>query len=147
MARDWPRRVRRSRLVRGRSRSEAPRGRRQRGNAARVIAGLRSQLKACYARDTSTGTGSIRFGVMVGSSGAVTDVSPQLNGSVAPSVIGCAAAAIAAIRQAKFSPPESGTATIQFPAVFMIEGVSTDGTPHRPPPEAPRPRTRRSDWR
>jgi hypothetical protein len=92
-------------------------------NAARVLAGLRPSLRSCYERETSSGTGSIRFTLAVGPSGEVMSVSPMVGGSLSSQLTACASSRLKAT---KFAAPEGGSATIQFPATFAIEGVALD---------------------
>jgi hypothetical protein len=87
-------------------------------NAARVVAAWRTGLRDCYARETSEATGSIRFTITVGASGAVTNVKAQRNGNLASSVEACSTALIG---NAKFAAPEGGAATLQVPTTFTID--------------------------
>jgi hypothetical protein len=95
-------------------------------NAARMIAGLRSQLTDCYARETSVGTGSIRFTLAVGPSGAVTNVTTAPAGGLSSQLVACATSRV---KTAKFEVSEGGGATVQFPATFTIEGTPFDARP------------------
>jgi hypothetical protein len=106
-------------------------------NAARVVAGFRTDFRDCYARGPSGGSGALRFTVAVGERGAVTNVSVQRRGGLSPAVIACATARV---QQAKFDAPDGGSATIQVPATFFIEGRAVDRTESRTPDERERRR-------
>lgn len=87
-------------------------------NAARVVAGLRSPLRACYSRETTDATGSIRFTLSIGSTGAVTNVKAQPSGELTNELVACT---VAVVKNAKFEAPEGGTATLQMPATFVLQ--------------------------
>jgi hypothetical protein len=95
-------------------------------NASRVLARLRVPLRGCYERETSSGTGSIRFIVTVGPSGEVTNVTTTVGGDLPTQLAACATSLLKTI---KFEAPEGGSATIQFPARFAIEGIALDTRP------------------
>jgi hypothetical protein len=87
-------------------------------NAARVIAGLRAGLRDCYSRETSAGVGAIRFRLSVSSTGSVSNVSVASTGELSSGLVACTTARI---RAAKFDPPDTGAATVQFPVTFTIQ--------------------------
>jgi hypothetical protein len=87
-------------------------------NAARVVAGLRKGLRDCYTRETSEATGSIRFTITVGASGAVTNVKAQRGGDLSSNLVACSTAFVGG---AKFDAPQGGAATIQVPTTFRID--------------------------
>jgi hypothetical protein len=92
-------------------------------NAARVIAGARAPLRACYAREASPASGSMRFALSVGPTGAPT-VAVTKSAELSSQLLSCATAAAKALR---FEVPESGTATIQFPATFVSDVPAKGG--------------------
>ena len=106
-------------------------------NAARVIAGLRAPLRACYAREAFPASGSMRFALSVGPAGA-SNVTATKSSALSDRLLGCA---ITAARDARFAPPDGGSATIQFPVTFVSEsaGPAKSGPlPNPTPPAVPR---------
>lgn len=104
-------------------------------NAARVIAGARTSLRACYARETSGASGAMRFAVSVGPAGPPTVVATKSN-ELSSQLLSCATAAVKGLR---FAAPATGTATIRFPVTFVSD-VPAKGTPVANPslPVAPK---------
>jgi Ca-activated chloride channel family protein len=109
-------------------------------NAARGVAGMRAGFRACYQRGLNENPdiqGSLRLTILVGSGGAVTNVTPNgTSGNLPASVVGCV---VARARTAQFDPPEGGTATIAVPITFASQ-PGENSLPTRPPGAiAPRP--------
>jgi hypothetical protein len=104
-------------------------------NAARVIAGARASLRACYAREPSPASGAMRFAVSVEPTGASTVVATK-SAELSTQLQSCATATVKGLR---FAAPETGTATIRFPVTFVSD-VPAKGTPVPTPslPVAPR---------
>ncbi|HKY34868.1 MAG TPA: hypothetical protein VJN18_02910 [Polyangiaceae bacterium] len=106
-------------------------------NAASVIAGLRAPLRACYAREAFPGSGSMRFALSVGPAGAA-NVTATKSSALSDRLLGCA---MTAARDARFAPPDGGSATIQFPVTFVSEsaGPAKSGPlPNPTPPAVPK---------
>jgi hypothetical protein len=106
-------------------------------NAARVVAGLRAPLRACYAREASPASGSMRFALTIGPAGAA-NVTAIKSSALSDRLLGCA---ITAARDARFDRPSGGSATIQFPVTFVSEsaGPAKGGPVSNPtPPLAPK---------
>jgi hypothetical protein len=111
------------------------------GNAARVVAGLRSQFLDCYARQPSAASGVLRFTVAVRESGAVANVGVQRGGALSPAVIECATARV---KQTKFAEPDGGSATIQMSATFLVNGKPIDRSSDPNTPDEPATRRGRT---
>jgi hypothetical protein len=87
-------------------------------NAARVVAGLRAPLRACYSAATSSGPGSLRFTISIGKTGAVSSANAQRSGELSSDLVACA---LGVVKSAKFDPPEHGAATLLVPATFIVQ--------------------------
>jgi hypothetical protein len=109
------------------------------GNAARVVAGFRAQLRDCYSRALSDASGELRFTIAVDESGAVANVGVQRSGGLLPAIIECATARV---KQAKFDAPDDGRATIQVRALFFIDGKPIDRSIDRRTSDDPASRRR-----
>lgn len=104
-------------------------------NAARVIAGFRAPLRACYAREASPASGSMRFALSVGPAGA-PNVAVTKSAELSSRLLSCATTAAKDLR---FAAPESGAATIQFPATFVSDSPAKgDSVPNPTLPVVPR---------
>jgi hypothetical protein len=87
-------------------------------DAARVVAGLRGPLRACYKRELDTdptAKGTIRVTATVGSNGEVRSVQTA-NGGLSSTMVACVSRVV---RSAQFSPPEGGSAIVNIPVMYM----------------------------
>lgn len=82
---------------------------------ARVVAGVQSGFRRCFNRslreDPNT-SGVIALEVKVGPDGEVTAVTAQSAKGISPSLVLCLSLTM---RQARFPPPPSGSATLGIP--------------------------------
>jgi TonB family protein len=92
-------------------------------NAARVVAAMRPDFKACYqaalAEDRNV-EGSVRILIKVAADGSVSNVTPTPR-SLPQGVVDCV---LRRAYQAKFDPPEGGAAVIAVPITFVRDNPS-----------------------
>lgn len=101
--------------------SAVPANRGNVANAARVVAAMRPDFRACYQdglREDRSLAGSIRLVIRVGANGYVTEVSSTTTGRLLPSVVDCV---VGRANQARFDPPEGGSAVIAVPVTFVLD--------------------------
>jgi hypothetical protein len=88
-------------------------------DADRVIAGLRGRFRQCYQTGLNSDpsmAGKVVITARVGPNGEVQSSSVSSNSGLSPAVASCIAGVVG---RAQFSPPTSGSATINIPVTFV----------------------------